>query len=43
VDVDLPRPRHMEDPGLIDIARELIGDLRDEVPARRGLSEQQGA
>ena len=36
VDVDLPRPRHMEDPGLIDIARELMSDLRDEVPARRG-------
>ena len=34
VDVDLPRPRHMEDPGLIDIARELLADLRDEVPAR---------
>jgi ABC-type nitrate/sulfonate/bicarbonate transport system ATPase subunit len=35
VDVDLPRPRHMEDPGLIDIARELVADLRDEVPDRR--------
>ncbi len=35
VDVDLPRPRHMEDPGLIDIARELMSDLRDEVPTRR--------
>lgn len=34
VDVDLPRPRHMEDPGLIDIARELLVDLRDEVPPR---------
>jgi ABC-type nitrate/sulfonate/bicarbonate transport system ATPase subunit len=38
VDVDLPRPRHMEDPGLIDIARELLGDLRDEVPDRRRLA-----
>ncbi|MFP5220243.1 MAG: ABC transporter ATP-binding protein [Actinomycetes bacterium] len=35
VDVRLPRPRHMEDPGLIDIARELLQDLRDEVPSRR--------
>ncbi len=35
VEVDLPRPRHMEDPGLIDIARELMSDLRDEVPTRR--------
>ncbi len=35
VDVDLARPRHMEDPGLIDIARDLLGDLRDEVPSRR--------
>jgi NitT/TauT family transport system ATP-binding protein len=35
VDVDLPRPRHMEDPGLIDIARDLVQDLRDEVPSRR--------
>ncbi len=34
VDVALPRPRHMEDPGLIDIARELLLDLRDEVPPR---------
>lgn len=35
VEVDLPRPRHMEDDGLIDIARELISDLRNEVPTRR--------
>ncbi|HWG93463.1 MAG TPA: ABC transporter ATP-binding protein [Mycobacteriales bacterium] len=35
VDVDLPRPRHMEDAGLIDIARDLVADLRDEVPSRR--------
>ncbi|GAC1440453.1 MAG: ATP-binding cassette domain-containing protein [Mycobacteriales bacterium] len=34
VDVDLPRPRHMEDPGLIDIARDLLAVLRDEVPPR---------
>lgn len=34
VDVHLPRPRHMEDPGLIDIARDLLADLRDEVPTR---------
>ena len=39
VDVDLPRPRHMEDPGLIDIARELMSDLRDEVPTRRAAGE----
>jgi NitT/TauT family transport system ATP-binding protein len=39
VDVDLPRPRHMEDPGLIDIARELMADLRDEVPSRRVAGE----
>jgi ABC-type nitrate/sulfonate/bicarbonate transport system ATPase subunit len=38
VDVDLPRPRHMEDPGLIDIARDLMADLRDEVPDRRALA-----
>ena len=38
VDVDLPRPRHMEDPGLIDIARELVAELRDEVPDRRQLA-----
>jgi NitT/TauT family transport system ATP-binding protein len=38
VDVDLPRPRHMEDPGLIDIARDLMGDLREEVPAHRPLT-----
>jgi NitT/TauT family transport system ATP-binding protein len=43
VDVDLPRPRHMEDPGLIDIARELMNDLRDEVPTRRPLVDRQGA
>jgi hypothetical protein len=28
----------MEDPGLIDIARELVADLRDEVPDRRQLA-----
>jgi NitT/TauT family transport system ATP-binding protein len=39
VEVDLPRPRHMEDPGLIDIARELMSDLRDEVPTRRAAGE----
>lgn len=39
VPVDLPRPRHMEDPGLIDIARELMSDLRDEVPPRRAAGE----
>jgi NitT/TauT family transport system ATP-binding protein len=43
VSVDLPRPRHMEDPGLIDIARELMSDLRDEVPTRRDVADQQGA
>ena len=43
VDVDLPRPRHMEDPGLIDIARELMSDLRDEVPTRRDATYQHGA
>ena len=43
VEVDLPRPRHMEDPGLIDIARELMSDLRDEVPTRRAFTDQQGA
>ncbi|HVE99524.1 MAG TPA: ABC transporter ATP-binding protein [Mycobacteriales bacterium] len=32
VPVDLPRPRHMEDPGLIDLARGVLADLRDEVP-----------
>lgn len=31
VDVDLPRPRHMEDPGLIDVARGVLADLRGEV------------
>ena len=34
MDIHLPRPRHMEDPGLIDIARELLAELRDEVPPR---------
>ncbi len=45
VPVDLPRPRHMEDPGLIDIARDLVADLRrdpagvtpdDDEPTARG-------
>ncbi len=33
VPVTLDRPRHMEDRGLIDIARDVLGDLRAETPA----------
>ena len=31
--IDLPRPRHIEDPGLIEIARGVMGELRSEVMA----------
>jgi NitT/TauT family transport system ATP-binding protein len=30
--VDLPRPRHMEDPGIIPLARTVLGDLMPEAP-----------
>ena len=31
--VDLPRPRHIEDPGLIEVARAVVAELRAEVEA----------
>lgn len=31
--VDLPRPRHIEDPGLIEVARSVMEELRGEVAA----------
>ncbi len=37
VDVHLPRPRHMEDPGLIDIARGVLADLRNDPEAPRQI------
>ena len=43
VPVALPRPRHMEDPGLIDIAREVLSDLRGDATAGPDESDTRAA